>query len=96
MKKRLFLYLFKKNYALGAKHQKLIVEFAQKMAKEFGTDPNEFVDNLAEQNFNFYEVWWYDKKIKRIKIEKLKDYVNKNVNTNLLCIKEKPNDIIWT
>jgi len=74
---------------------KLIVEFAPKMAKEFGTDPNKFIDNLAEQNFNFYEVWWYDKKIKRIKIEKLKDYAKKNVDTNLLCIKEKPNDIIW-
>ena len=67
---------------------KLIVEFSPDQAKQFGSDPNEFIDSMAEQNFNFYEVWWYNKKIKPITIKKLKDYTKKNIDTNLLLIKE--------
>jgi FkbM family methyltransferase len=67
---------------------KLIVEFAPEMSKGFGTDPNKFIDNMVEKDYNFYELWWYEKKIKPISIEKLKFFVEKNINTNLICIKK--------
>ena len=67
---------------------KLIVEFSPDQAKQFGSDPNEFIDSMAEQNFNFYEVLLYNNKIKPITIKKLKDYTKKNIDTNLLLIKE--------
>lgn len=73
---------------------KLIIEFAPEMSKEFGTDPNKFIDNMAEKNYNFYELWWYDKKIKPITIEKLKNYAKKNIDTNLVCIKRKSDEKI--
>ena len=57
---------------------KLMIEFAPKMAKEYGTDPNSFIDLLSSENFKFYEVWWYAKKAKLITSEKLKDYVKNN------------------
>jgi len=67
---------------------KLMIEFAPKMAKEFGTDPNDFIDMLSAENFKFYEVWWYAKKAKLITSKKLKDYVKNNIDTNLLCTRE--------
>lgn len=73
---------------------KLIVEFGPEMSKGFGTDPNKFIDNMAEKNYNFYELWWYDKKIKPITIEKLKNFVKKNIDTNLICIKRNSDEKI--
>ena len=73
---------------------KLIIEFSPEQAKQFGSDPNDFIDNMAEQNFKFYEVWWYNKKIKPIEIKKLKNYTKKNTDTNLLCIKGIPHDLL--
>jgi len=67
---------------------KIIVEFSPDQAKQFGSYPDEFIDDMAKQNFNFYEVWWYNKNIQPITIKKLKKFTKKNVDTNLLLIKE--------
>ena len=69
-----------------------IIEFAPQKAKEYGTDPNQFIDYLAELNYDFYELWWYDKKIKPITIKKLKNYAEKNIDTNLVCLKRKSDE----
>lgn len=69
-----------------------IIEFAPKKAKEYGSDPHQFIDNLAELNYNFYEIWWYDKRIRPITITKLKDYAENNIDTNLVCLKRKSDE----
>ncbi len=69
-----------------------IIEFAPQKAKEYGADPNQFIDYLAELNYDFYELWWYDKKIKPVTIKKLKNYAEKNIDTNLLCLKRKSDE----
>lgn len=81
--------LFKKS-----KNLKMIVEFAPHMAKGFGSDPEEFIEYLSNMGFKFYEVWWYDKKLKPIPPSLLKEYSRKSINTNLLCTKEEPNIFI--
>ena len=65
-----------------------IIEFAPKKAKEYGTDPNNFINYFSELNYDFYEIWWYDNKIRSISPQQLKEYTKNDVDTNLVCIKK--------
>jgi len=67
---------------------KIIVEFDPAMAKEFGSNPVEFIEYMVGKGFNFYELLWYNKTINPIMPNELKKYVEKNKSTNLLCMRK--------
>lgn len=65
-----------------------IIEFAPKKAKEYGSDPNRFIDYFGELGYDFYEIWWYDKKLRHISSEQLKDYAKNDIDTNLVLLQK--------
>ena len=71
-----------------------IIEFAPQKAKEYGSDPDQFIDNFAALNYKFYEIWWYDKKIRPITISQLKNYAKNNIDTNLVCLKNFDEELL--
>ena len=71
-----------------------IIEFAPQKAKEYGSDPEIFIENFKKLNYKFYEIWWYDKKIRPITATQLKNYAKNNIDTNLVCLKNFNEEIL--
>lgn len=68
---------------------KIIVEFDPTMSKEYGSEPSKFIDYMLLNNFDFYELLWYNNKLKPIEPKVLKHYEKLNISTNLLCLKKQ-------
>ena len=66
-----------------------IIEFSPEKAKEYGSNPDDFIDNFVKLEYDFYELWWHENKLIPISVGKLKEYAKNDINTNLLCLKRK-------